>query len=62
MGSGERQGALADGLYELLTTLQEGRGGQVHCIVQVGLTTWPLALLALPVIHEFRLHGKGRAL
>jgi len=62
MGSGERQGALADVPNELLTALREGRGGRVHCIGQVGLTARPLTLVALPVIHEFRLHGKGRAL
>lgn len=31
----------------------------MHWIVQVGLTTQPLTLLALPGIRECRLHGKG---
>lgn len=55
MGSGERRGALADVQNELLTALREGR----MTALRVGLTTQPLTLLALPGIHEFRLHGKG---
>lgn len=56
MDEGERQGALADVPEELLSALWEGWRRALRCKVE--LLTRLLTLLALHVIHEFRLYDK----
>lgn len=56
MGEGERQGALADVPEELLSALWEGWRRALRC--EVELFTLLLTLLALHVIHEFRLYDE----